>query len=183
MPNIFEDRVSIILYGAVIEAILAIILWRTGRGRYLTMMVVVAAVVLVLLVVERLVVTDRERITATLESARAAVQANDLPGVLDQIAPSAKEARQYTELALRRLEFSEARIRDLKINIDNRAKPPVAKAQLTGFTSFKDRRGEFPYNNYLAELVVELQKTPDRRWLITDIVEVQPTGLKGQKGR
>ena len=94
MTTLLESPWTVILFGIAAEAVLGIILARTGRGVLIWAMAGVLLLVLALVGLEWLVVTDRERIEATLESAAASVAANDPDGVLETIDGSATEARR-----------------------------------------------------------------------------------------
>ena len=68
-----------ILFGIIGEAVLAVMLLRSGRGVLLGAMAGVLALSLAGVGVERLVVTDNKLIAAVIYDAAAALEANDLP--------------------------------------------------------------------------------------------------------
>ena len=170
MTTLFESPWYIIFFGIAAEAVLGIILVRTGRGILIWAMAGVLVLVLALVGLERLVVTDGERIEATLEGAAAALQANDSRRLLqgeEYFASSAVKTRARVRQGLSRVEFTNVRITNLEIKINRYTSPHTAKAHIRGTVQFKDRRGEVPYQSYpLKELTVELRRGPDR-WLIT----------------
>jgi hypothetical protein len=170
MSAFLESPIPILVLGGIVEAILLIALFWTGRGVILYVMAGMLAVVGIGLVVERLVVTDKKRITATLEDARAAAQANDPDRLLTNVDPAARPVWELVKMAFRRIEFTEARIRNLEITVLRQAKPPAAQARFTALAAFKDRSGEFPDQQYPTDLVVQLHLAGDR-WLITDVKE------------
>ena len=179
MPSPLDSPIPVIVFGVVAEAILAIILVRTGRGVVLYLMGGVLALVIIGLVIEHLVMTDNKRIAATLDRACSAVAANDLNRLLAEIVPSAEQTRDYARMALERATFSEAGVHNLHIEINQLTSPPTARVRMTGSATFQDRHGEFPYNHYIAEIVVELERHGDR-WLILRVVEVRGPGGKEQ---
>ncbi len=73
-----ESPWPILFIGIAAEAVLAFLLLRTGLGKFLIAMIGVAVLIAAGLIVERLVVTDRERVEQTLDAAVAAVRRNDL---------------------------------------------------------------------------------------------------------
>jgi len=152
--------------GIFAEALLALILWRTGRGVILWAMGGVLLLVLGGVLLERLVVTERKRIEATLDGAAAAVEANDLNLVNMYIADDAADPRALARWALSQVKFTRAKISRLDITINRRTTPPTAKAAIRGYVSFKDRKGEYPYENHPLKGTVELRQGPDR-WLVT----------------
>ena len=89
MTLLFENPLRIIFIGIVIEAVLGIVLLRTGRGAMLWAMLGVLALTLAGVAVERLVVTEKERVEMTLDGITSALEANDLTRVLSYIAPDA----------------------------------------------------------------------------------------------
>ena len=75
-----ESPWPILFIGIAIEAVLALLLLRTGLGKYLIAMIGVAVVVAAGLVVEHFVITDRKAVAQTLDAAVAAVRTNNLQG-------------------------------------------------------------------------------------------------------
>ena len=73
----FESPWPLLIVGLVLEAVLAIVLFRTGRGAVLWAMGGVALLVLLGVLIEQWTVTDTKRIRQTLEAAAAGLQAND----------------------------------------------------------------------------------------------------------
>lgn len=172
MDILFEHPWWIISIGVSIEVVLAIILLITRRGTLLWWMLGVLAVTLLSLLIERLVVTDRERIEATLYGGAAALEANDLQRVLSYFPKEAQEARNVVTMIMQRFEVQTARIYNLEIKIDMQSKPPAAKATFLAFASYHDRKGEMPYDNYASNLIVDLRKHGDM-WALTGHIEEQ----------
>ena len=84
-----ESPWPILIAGLVLEAVLAIVLFRTGRGAVLAVMGGVALVVLLGVLIERSTLTDTKRVRQTLEAATAGLQANDTRQVFPCIVPDA----------------------------------------------------------------------------------------------
>jgi len=174
MTMFLESPLPIIVVGVVIEAILAAILVSTRRGVVLFIMLGVLVLVGIGLVVERLVVTENERITATLDNAAAAIQANDLDRLLTYLTPSAQQSRARARQVLGMVEFTSAAIRGLEISPINRlTSPPTVETKFTAVLGFHDRTGAIPYEHHVVGLIVRLRKEGDR-WLVTDHVEMDP---------
>jgi len=168
-----------ILFGSIIvEAVLALALLRTGRGRLLWAMVGVGVFALLGLLAERLIVTDQEAVTNTLETAVTAVENNDIEGLLGCISPTAKQPRNASRWVLERFDVDKAAIRELKIDFNRLKSPPTANAHFQAIGRGTDRKGEIPYHAYGQRVVVHLRLERDR-WLVTgygieDIVSEQP---------
>jgi hypothetical protein len=167
MMMFVESPWPILVIGIIVEAALAVALLRTGQGRLLWAMLGVGAVVLLGLLVERLIVTDREAITNTLDAAAAAVEANNLDRLLETVSPSAQRTRTGARLVLGRFEFSKGRITDLEITVNGLTSPPSAKTKFRAIGKAHDRVGESPYEGFAVPVTVELHRE-NGRWLIGD---------------
>ncbi len=170
MAFLFEHPWWIVGIGIGIEVILGIILLCTRRGVLLWAMLGVLAVAFLSLLIERLVVTDREQIEATLHGGAAAFQANDLQRGLSYFPPEAGETREIAATIMRMVEIQTARIYDLNITIDRNAIPPTAKAVFLAYASYRDRKGDIPYTNYAEYLIVDLRKE-NGKWILTGHIE------------
>jgi len=170
MAFIFENPWWIICFGIVLEAVLGVLLFRTGRGLLLWIMLGVLALTLLGVLVERLVVTERERVEMTLDGITAALEANDLNRVLSYVSPDATQTRGRAAWAMRRIEVQSARIYNLEITINRLTSPPTAKAVFVGHIGYRDRQGEIPYNNYGSRFAVDLCKQGNV-WVVTGHVE------------
>jgi hypothetical protein len=156
-----------LLLGIAAEAVLAVALVRTQRGHLLWAMLGVAIFVLLGLVVERLVVTEREKVEMTLDAGVAAARANDLNRLLACISPKATKARTYAGWVLGRAQVEEAYIRNLEIKINRLTSPPTAIAEFDAFGRGRDRKNEFPYQGFARRVKVELRREGGR-WLVSD---------------
>ena len=170
MVWLVQSPYPILVIGVALEIVLLVILLATSRGDVLYAMAAVAVLTLIGLLIERAVVTDEKLIGRTLENARAAVAANDLPGVLAQIASTAEEERQAVQATMKRTTFTAAKLSNLKITVYRETNPPSAKVELFAIAELQDRRGEYPYNSYRGDVVVTLEQI-DGRWLITKAEE------------
>jgi hypothetical protein len=162
-----ESPWPILLIGIALEAVLAVLLLRTGQGRWLGSMLGAGLLVLLGLLAEHFVVTDRKAIINTLDRGAAAVEANDLGGVLDCLSPSAGQLRAKSREALDRVEFRLVRIHDLEIAINRLTSPPTAKVTFRAVGNGRDRRGEIPYQGF-AETVTVTLRQEHGRWLVAD---------------
>ena len=178
MVNLLEDPTPIILAGIAIEAVLGIVLLRSGRGAVLVVMGVVAILVGAGVLVERLVVTQREQVEAVIEAGRLATESNDLRAALALVAPAASEAQQLARQGFAEARFGEVKVRGLTISVDRKTKPPSASARFQVIAEFESRHGNVPYRNYVGAMTVKLERSGSR-WLVTDVTDVQ-AGVDGQ---
>ena len=161
-----ESPWPVLFIGITVEAVLAVMLLRTGRGYLLWAMIGVAALVVVGLLVERLVVTEREAVEQTLYAAVAAAEANDLNRLLDCISPMAEQTRADARWMLGRVEVNSAYVRNLQIMINHLTNPPTAQARFQAIGQGRDRLAQFPYGSYSRAVTVHLH-LEGNRWLVT----------------
>jgi ketosteroid isomerase-like protein len=93
MTVLLENPVVIAVVGGLLATMAAVVFLSRRNLESLVALVAVVAVTLLLLVVERFVVTDREAVEYALEDMLAAIEANDTPGVLAWIDPTATGVR------------------------------------------------------------------------------------------
>jgi hypothetical protein len=171
MTTLLEGHAPIIFVGIALEAVLAIAFVNTRRRVLLWAMLGVVLLVAAGVVLERLVVTDRERVEAAMDGAVEALEADDLGRFLnDYVAPEAAQTRSRASYALGIVEITSFRITRLKVTVDRRASPATAQARFHGTVHYKDRGETVTFGTYRAEFVVTLRRERDR-WLITDHVE------------
>lgn len=130
MSWLFEDPTMIIVAGVIIEAVLAAALFVTGRGKLLLYMAGVLAVTGGLVLVERLVVTDRERIEAVIDDLADAIETNDGDRVVAHISPANRSLRTEAKSRMKRGNIQEVRLVDNpEIRVEELSDPPVARAR------------------------------------------------------
>jgi len=165
---LFENPMGLIFVGIAIEAILGVILYMTGRGIYLIAMIGVLLVVFVGVGLEWVIVTERERVEASIEEIRAAMEANDVERVIESISPSNRKTRSDARWAMGEVTFSRVKITDREIGkINELTSPPTATARLTILVSGKDRQGLLTHTTYAAKLDVTFQLENDR-WVVIE---------------
>jgi len=175
MTWLFENPWPALVAGVIAEGVLAIVLVTSGRGKWIGVMVLVALLTIGLLVMERLVVTEVERVENSLDEVAVALEHNDRQGVLDHLSPSAAGLRSHAASTLQQLTINEAHIgSDLTVRINELKSPPTATATFTARISGDALHGGLPYKNMVQRLRVILHKEQNR-WLIFSYDEV---GLK-----
>lgn len=182
MSWLFEDPTTLIVAGVLIEGLLAVGLVKSGRGILAVPMLVVALIFGLGVLVERLVVTDREQIEDVFHGVCRALQANDVDGVLDYIDPAATGMRGQVRNVISAAHITDARIYDLEVEVDRQARPPVARAQLTGRV-----KGNYRGEAASGEGMVLRRFTVDFRlvnghWLMTTYEDRGPLG-RGDEDR
>jgi hypothetical protein len=120
---------------------------------------------------ERLIVTDREQIEATIYAAAHAVEADDRQAILALFAQSANPARAQAEARL-----DQFRVRDVKVTADpeirfNRhAALPAATAVFRVRCELTHRRGGLAIGPIVPQLTVDFVKEGDQ-WRIAGFEE------------
>jgi len=152
-----------LLGGGATVLILGVAWWQSRQKFLLWATLAAVGVTAVLLVVQSLVVTDRERIEATLEQARAALQANDRAGVLATVAetPQGKKLRDQLNGYYSYIQFDRVKTgtkRDIEINYH--ASPPLATVEFLGAAY-----GKSPPINYAGKFQVTMVLI-DNEWKI-----------------
>jgi hypothetical protein len=170
MYYLVEDPTMFIFLGIVIEAVLGIVLFRTGRGFLVWIMLGVLALCLTGIIGQRFIITERKRVIQTLDGIEIALEANDLNGVLDYLEPEAAHCRNDARMALNLIVIHSAPYSNLEININHLTSPPTANVTLSALINFNDRRGESPYNNYPAHFTLIMRKHGER-WLVEDYTQ------------
>ena len=173
MTTLIESPWPAIFFGIIALAILAVILVQTRRGVVLLAMIGVLALTLAGVGLEWLVVTERERVEDTLYGAAAAIEANDLDRLMPYISPSAPYTPRRARTVMRQYKFTEARINNVQIEINELTSPPSAKAEMIGIFSVIDTLNELPYTSGRIGLTIEL-RLENGRWLITGHREGDP---------
>ncbi len=161
-----EDPTAALVLGLLAAVVLAVALVRTGRGIHLLALAGVILATLGLVGLEWLVVTEVERVEATVEAGAAALESNDLPRVLEFCAPEAETPRRAAQWALDHARFTQVKITDLRVTINRLTSPPTATAEVTALLSGRGRGGEFDEPSRPVSLRLFLRPHGDR-WLVT----------------
>jgi len=170
MTTLLEDPMPVIFLGIIAEAVLAMIFASTRQGVVAWVMLGVLVLVFAGVALERWVVTDVERVEATLDAAVDAVEANDWPRLQQCLSDDAMRTRRRAVTVLGQVEFTSAKLSNLRVEVNHLTSPPTAQAEFHGSVRFEPRTEMVPYRWYAAEFIVELQLVNDR-WLVTDHVE------------
>ncbi len=133
MTFLFEDPTYIWIVGAVVVTFAAVI-WSQSASRAAFFGMIGAAILTLLCVaVEWLWVTPREEIRLTLGDVMESIEANDMPGVLSYLSPSATESRSLVEDLMPKLDIKKARvISGVEISLDSDENPKSAQATFRG---------------------------------------------------
>lgn len=164
---LLENPWPVILLAVLIEGVLAVVLWRTGRGLVLLAMLAVLLLAAALLGLEWLVVTEREVVEQTVHAGAAAMESNDPDRAAAFLAPDNADTERLIRWGMRRVEITRVTITDLEIGeIDRDATPPTTRVEVVARVVFQDRRGQIPYNHRLVDVQLTFERI-EGRWRVT----------------
>jgi hypothetical protein len=162
---LFEDPTLIISVGILGEVILAIILVKSGRAATLLPMAGLLIVTLLGVVIEQMVVTDAERVTDSIEEARQAVAANNVPELLKHIAPDALELRSQITQVLPKLKVEEVKVKNINVTVNSKADPATARAEFIGNITVTGMN--MTHMKVVRLFIVKLRRDGEQ-WVMTD---------------
>jgi len=170
MAWLFEDVTTVLTAGVLIEVLLAVVLFQTGRGVILAVMGGVFAVVVLLLAVEFAVVTPTEEVHATLFDAAAAAEADDVERFMSFIAPAARERFSEPRAWIPRFDIKRVRLGQLAVDVVDTGNSDQAVARFIASVTAQDRESKIPRDKFIARFRIDLQRI-DNRWLMTGYQE------------
>ncbi len=165
--NLFlENPLPIWALGAVALTISVIVfLAKRSLGSMLGVAAVIGITVL-LLFIESAVVTPTEELEQAVATVMAAIEANDLNGVLAQIDPQAAHVRHDAETLMPQVKVKETGATAVRVEIDGNAAPVKATTFFRGrIDGTNTRNGVRLF--YFDQVELDWHK-PSDKWLITD---------------
>jgi hypothetical protein len=162
-----EDSTPVLVWGAILEAVLIFALVKSGRLWLLYAMAGLALVVGAIVWHEKHTITDTKQIRSTLFQAAAAMERNDLPAVLNFISPTAPDLRRQANQISSTLKLDEVYLSVSKIQVNRFNNPPSATVDFFVRVGGIDRSGNFPFANYMQRGQVTLRLENDR-WLVSE---------------
>ncbi len=165
MTWLTEDSTPLLVLGLITEAALVVAFVKTSRLGLLYVIGGVAVVVGAGVWIEKHTVTDTKQIRRVLDDAAAALEKNDLNGVLGQISANSREMRQQVSAMLPQLEVHSASIGGLTVKVNRFNNPPSATAEFTGRVDGRERHGALADQPFIGRFKVGLVLEGDR-WLI-----------------
>jgi hypothetical protein len=163
-----EDPTPILIAGGITLIVLLVFLLKTGRGAILYAMAGVALFMGLAVLIDKLVVTDRERIANVIYDAGAAAKRNDLSAVVAFISPSVPAVQQDARRWIGQAKLDEVTITNMRIDLDRSTNPPTATAVFRGFAQgqLRDRSAVYA-GTYFGLITAHFRREGDR-WVVTD---------------
>lgn len=162
-----ENPTPLLVTGGMMLMLLLVFFLKSGRFVLFWPMGAVAVFMGITVLVDRLVVTDRERVQNAIYDAAAAGEKNNLEGVLAIISPSAARVREEARRWIGQAKLEEVTIGNLQVTLDRTKQPQTAVAEFWVRAQGEARTGTTIYHNYVGRLRVEFQQEGER-WLVTD---------------
>ena len=172
----------LLIFLGVVGALLAAMWATTGRREPLWGAVAAAGLLPVVWLAERLVVTDREAVEATLYEIAADVKSNNRAAVLAHIYSGAPALRRQAAQEMPNYSFTECKVNKIhRIEVSTSDRPPSAEAEFNVYVS-----GTFTYAGQTASgdfpryVALKLRRDTDGKWRVENYAHADP--LRGARG-
>ena len=176
MNWLFEQQLVIVVIGVALILALGAAWSASGRKEPLYAIAGVLVLLIAGLITERLVVTDREAIRATLAQMARDVQNNNRRATLQHIYSGARELRLKVESELRDYHFTECRITKVhKIDVDDRAEPRSAIVEFNVIGSGSSEKESIGTVEHFPRWVrLQMIREKDGRWTVSKLEHDSP---------
>jgi hypothetical protein len=163
MNWLFEQPVMVVLFGVALLIALGGAWSATGRKELLYAMGVTLLLIVAGLIVEKVVITDREAIKATLQRIARDLQSNDQRAVLGYVHSSSPELKQKAEAELPKYRFTECRITGIHlIDVNSKAEPRSAIVEFNIMARLTVQEGSFELADASIPRWVRLQMAVEK---------------------
>lgn len=168
----------LIVVVSVILALGCVAAWsRTGRREWLFVLAGIVVLMVAGLIVDRLIVTDREAIEATLAQIARDVQSNNLRAVSRHIYfGAASELKQRVESEMPNYHFEECRITRIhKVEIDAGTDPRSAVVEFNVVASGTFKQAGMELTDTVRRWIrLQMVREKDGRWAVQDYKHASP---------
>jgi hypothetical protein len=191
MNWLYEQQLVIVVIGVALIFALGAAWSASGRKELLFAIGGALLLLIAGLIVERLVVTDREAIRATLAQMAHDVQNNNRRAIVEHIYSGAPQLKRQVEAELRNYHFTECRITKIHtIDVDDHIEPRSAIVEFNVIgsgSSEKDSIGELEHVPRWVQLQMIREK--NGRWTVAEYRHESPEQMlfdhskEGPQGR
>lgn len=169
MTWLMESPLPAIVFGGLTTAILGSGWLRTGKQWLLYLMIAAILLTVGAVVLERVVMTDREQVTATLHEIADLVERNEIDAALEYAHSGSPAARRAAAAELPRYEFHEVSIRrNLEVEVFPEQIPPKAIAEFNVLVVAGTRDHMVPESRVLRFVKVTFLKEDTGEWRVSD---------------
>ena len=159
-----DDPTPILIGGGLALAILAAIVYFTGRAAWMFGMAIVAAIMGLAVLIDFLVVTDRELINEVIVEGATALESNQLDKVLRLVSPAATELQALARVTMQSVKFKDVRVTTSpQIVVNPLTSPKTAVARFAAVAEVGTTSGTFKVPRRV-EVRFEWQQD---RWLVS----------------
>ena len=174
---ILEQRLPILIMGALVVAVLLGGLFQTGRRGLLYAAIVAAIGTCALLVLEQFIVTPGEQVENTLTQIAADLERNDIEAIQRVISTSKPNLRFDAEHKMKLVEIKEVSIKsNLKVEVAPEGTSAVAR--FNAVIRARDRAEQFGLQPFPRFFIVKFQREAGDAWRVVDY-EMQDPLAKG----
>jgi len=171
---LYEQPLIIVALGVGLILALGAAWSATGRRELLYAAGVGFALLIAGLIVEKMVVTDREAIRATVLQIARDVQNNDRRAVLRHIHSSVPQLRRQAEAELAKYEFKEMRVTRIHlIDVDGQTEPRSAIVEFNVIGSGSERGG-VELDHVAQWIRLQMLREKDGRWTVANFEHDSP---------
>ena len=174
MNWLFDRPVYVAILGVLLCVPIAILWVTSGRKEMLYALAAAFALFVALLITERMVVTDREALEATVVQIARDVQANNHQAVQGHIYSGSPPLKQKVQAELPNYQFIECRITSQpEIEVNTKDEPRSAKVSFLAAAA-----GDFKYEGMSASaskeapirrhIILHMRKEADGNWKVED---------------
>jgi hypothetical protein len=176
MNWLFEQPLIIVVLGVLLCVGLGAAWSASGRKELIYAMATVLGLMLAGLVVERLVLTDREAIHATLREIARDVKSNNRRAVLRHLHSSVPDLKKKAEAEMPRYQFTECRVTKIHTTeIDAHTEPRSAIVEFNVIASGTFKAEGFEVTDTIPRWVqLHMLREKDGRWTIVDYKHDSP---------
>jgi hypothetical protein len=177
MTWLYEQPLIIVVLGVALIFGLGVAWSASGRKELLYAVGVALALLIAALVIERIVVTDREAIRATLQQIASDVKSNNRGAVKSHVHSSAPELKAKADAEMPNYQFTDCRITKIhQIDVDDRVEPRSAVVTFNVIASGSFKQGGLEVSDANVPRWVELHmlREKDGRWGVAEYDHAPP---------
>jgi len=174
MSWLFEETLPIIFIAVLAEAILFGALVHTGRRFIIFVMLAVLGLLGASLLIERIVVTDREAVVATLEQIARDLEKNNTSALAAHIASTAPSLQHRIQTRLARVEVKTADVKGRPdVTLYSQGSVRFAEADIKGLVVGNDRKGLLQDVRYFRRFLIRF-RNEGGTWKVYEYEEQSP---------
>jgi hypothetical protein len=177
MNWLYEQPLAIVVVGVLVLIALGAAWSATGRQELMYALATAFLLMVAALVTERLVVTDREAIEATLLTIAKDVQSNNIHALTSHVYSGAPELKQKAEAEMPNYHFTECRLTKIhNIEVDVKAQPRTAVAEFNVVATGSFKAEGMEVSNTIPRWVrLNMVREKDGTWAVQNYEHDDPT--------